>query len=82
MLKAILRQGAIVPLEPVPPDWAEGAQLEIDIAEAPSLTFDIDEWACTMETLCADSSANDEQVMRQAIERHREEAKDQARRLT
>jgi len=73
MLKAILRQGAIVPLEPLPSDWAEGAQLEIDITDAPnsSSPFDIDEWARTMETLCADSSVDDEQVMRQAIEQHR-----------
>ena len=27
MLKAVLRQGAIVPLEPLPSDWTEGAYL-------------------------------------------------------
>ena len=29
MLKAVLRKGGIVPLEPVPPEWEEGAALEV-----------------------------------------------------
>lgn len=82
MLKAVLRQGAIIPLEPLPNDWAEGVQLEIDLAKEskPTAPFDIDLWAREMKQLCADSSVDDEQVMRQAIEQHREQAKAQARR--
>jgi hypothetical protein len=36
MLKAVLRKGAIVPLEPVPPEWEKGAALEVaktDVAQ-------------------------------------------------
>jgi hypothetical protein len=29
MLKAVLRQGVIVPLEPLPPEWEEGVALEV-----------------------------------------------------
>ena len=35
MLKAVLRQGVIVPLEPLPQDWEEGAALEVAKAHAP-----------------------------------------------
>jgi hypothetical protein len=78
MLKAILRKGVIIPLEPLPPEWEEGAALEVAKAEAPPL--DIDAWAITMKQLCADSTAEDEEAMRRAIEEHRQKAKAQVRR--
>lgn len=57
MLKATLRQGMIVPLEPLPSDWVEGTRLEIDIAlsEDSDQSIDIDEWARAMDALCADN---------------------------
>jgi hypothetical protein len=61
MLKAVLRQGVIVPLEPLPDEWEEGAPLEV--AKADAKPVDIDEWAKTMNQLCADSSPEDEEVM-------------------
>lgn len=72
MLKAILRQGVIVPLEPLPPEWEEGTSLEVAKAETPQL--DIDAWAKSMNQLCSDSSKDDEEVMRRAIETHRQQA--------
>jgi hypothetical protein len=78
MLKAVLRQGAIVPVEPVPPDWEEGANLNVVKTDAPPL--DIDAWSNTMNQLCADSPEEDEETMRRAIEEHRERAKAQMRR--
>jgi hypothetical protein len=78
MLKAVLREGTIVPLEPVPADWEEGAILEVDKTQAPA--FDIDAWASMMNQLCADSGAADEEVMRSAIEEQRQHAKAQMRR--
>ena len=78
MLKAVLQKGVIVPLEPLPPDWEDGAALEVAKADAPSL--DIDAWANSMNQLCADSPAEDEERMRRAIEEHRQQAKAQSRR--
>jgi hypothetical protein len=78
MLRAILQKGMIVPLEPLPPEWEDGAALEIAKADAPQV--DIDQWAKSMNELCADSSAEDEEAMRRAIEEHRQEAKAQMRR--
>ena len=46
MLKALLRQGVIVPLEPLPPDWEEGSALEV--AKVDAMPVDIDVWARTM----------------------------------
>jgi hypothetical protein len=78
MLKAVLRQGVIIPLEPLPPEWEEGAALEVAKSDAPPL--DIDAWAKSMDQLCADSSASDEQAMQCAIEEHRQQAKAQTAR--
>jgi hypothetical protein len=78
MLKAVLRKGAIVPLEPLPPEWEEGAELEVTPTGAPPL--DIDAWAASMNQLCADSIAEDEETMRSAIGEHRRQAKEQTRR--
>jgi hypothetical protein len=78
MLKAVLRHGTIVPLEPLPQEWEDGAALEVAKAEAPPI--DIDVWAESMNRLCADSSSDDEETMRRAIEEHRQQAKAQIRR--
>ena len=78
MLIAVLRQGVIVPLQPLPPEWQEGDVLEV--GKAPSVPVDIDAWATTMNELCADSSTGDEEVMRRAIDEHRQQAKAQVRR--
>jgi hypothetical protein len=78
MLRAVLRKGTIVPLEPLPPKWEEGAALEVAKADVPQV--DIDAWAKSMNELCADSSAEDEEAMRRAIEEHRQQAKAQTRR--
>jgi len=71
----VLRKGAIVPLEPLPPEWEEGAALEVARATAGQL--DIDAWAKSMNQLCADSPGEDEAAMRNAIDEHRRQAKAQ-----
>ena len=78
MLKAVLREGVIVPLQPLPPDWKDGDALEVGHAPPPPL--DIDAWARSMQELCAASTADDEEAMRRAIREHRERAKAQAAR--
>lgn len=78
MLKAVLRQGVIVPLDPLPPDWEEGTTLEVVKADGPPV--DIDAWAESMNQLCADSSREDEETMRRAIAEQRQQSKAQVRR--
>ena len=78
MIKAVFRKGNIVPLEPLPPEWEEGTALEV--AQAGPVAIDIDAWAKSMTQLCADSTADDEDAMRRAIEEHRRQAKEQSRR--
>jgi hypothetical protein len=69
MLKAVLRKGVIVPLEPLPPEWGEGVALQVTKDDAAQL--DIDAWAKSMNSLCADSLVEDEEAMRHAVAEHR-----------
>jgi hypothetical protein len=78
MLKAVLREGVIIPLEPLPPEWEEGTALEV--AEVNATQLDIDAWAKCINQLCTDSAAEDEAIMRNAIDEHRRQAKGQTRR--
>ena len=78
MLKAILQNGVIVPLEPLPIEWEEGSTLEVGKTCATSL--DGEAWAKSMDRLCADSPAEEEAIMQSAIDEHRRLAKDRTRR--
>jgi len=78
MLKAILKKGTIVPLDPVPAEWEEGTTLEIEKADM--ATLDIDAWAGSMDRLCADSPVEEEEKMQAAIDEQRRQAKAQTRR--
>jgi hypothetical protein len=78
MLKAILRNGTIVPLEPLPTEWEEGSTLEV--AKTDAANVDVDAWAKLMDRLCADSPAEEEARMQAAIDEQRRQAKAQTRR--
>src|SRR5262245_3413431 len=60
MLKAIVKHGAIVPLEPLPPDWREGTTLQVDATEElePSRA-EIDRFFDELDRLCADADPGD-----------------------
>jgi hypothetical protein len=75
MLKAILKKGALVPLEAVPSEWEEGTTLQIEKADTAIL--DIDTWAGLMDRLCADSPVEEEEKMQAAIAQQRRQAKAQ-----
>ena len=78
MLKAILKKGVIVPVEPVPAEWEEGTSLQIEKADLAAL--DINAWAGLMDRLCAASSVEEEEKMLAAIDEQRRQAKAQTRR--
>ncbi|MDP9172775.1 MAG: hypothetical protein M3O30_02775 [Planctomycetota bacterium] len=48
-IKAILRDGRIQPLEPIPPDWTEGQELVIEEPDAGQNAADIKQWAKDLE---------------------------------
>jgi len=67
MIKAVLRNGAILPLEPLPPDWTEGKELAV---EDPSVggAEDIDAWARELEAAVRQLPAEEHDHFRRALE--------------
>lgn len=78
---AVLQNGEIRPLEPLPRDWQEGQRLRVETAEDgdPSVE-DIDRDFAQLASLCADSDPADESRLTQTLCEAREQAKAQVRR--
>ena len=56
MTRAVLRNGVIVPLDPLPSEWKEGEELIVESARGENLSpEELDRWAREMDELCADS---------------------------
>jgi hypothetical protein len=56
MIRAVVKNGAIQPVEPLPADWKEGRQLVVeDFADQKSVdSDDFDRWAEDMKILTAE----------------------------
>jgi hypothetical protein len=81
MPRAVLKNGTIQPLEPLPPEWKEGQELIVEEAKGPDLRpAAIDEWAEELDALASESDPEDEARMREAIEEHRRQGKAWVRR--
>ncbi len=68
MLKAVIKNGVIQPLEPLPPDWTEGVELEIQKATGTLPPEAVDEWLAEMNALCADSTPEQEARLHAALD--------------
>ncbi len=81
MPRAVLKNGVLYPLEPLPPEWMDGQEVEVTpVLPAEESPEGIERWAEEMEALCADSDPEDEARMLAAIEEQRREDKAQVRR--
>jgi len=81
MIRATIRNGKIEPLGPLPSDWAEGRELEIqDAEESRESPEEIKKWWNDFNALCAKSDPEDDSRFETAIGEIRRIAKEQARR--
>ena len=79
-IKAILRDGHIQPLEPLPPDWAEGQQLVVEEPEVVPNAAEIEQWAKELEESTAKIPAEEHERLERALEENERESKDWVRR--
>lgn len=81
MLKAVVSQGEIRLLEPLPVDWREGQQLRIEKADDDETPVEeIDRDFSVLARLCAGSEAVEEEQLERALLEARRLAKEQVRR--
>jgi hypothetical protein len=77
MPKAVLKNGAIIPLEPLPANWVEGQELRVE-ATAESNDEedqDLDAWYQELQAMVAQNDPADFARVEQAIKEADEQAK-------
>jgi hypothetical protein len=84
MVKAVVKQGEIRPLEPLPADWRDGQPLRVEKADSDDLgeppTEEIDRDFAMLANLCAANDTADEEQLERVLDEARREAKAQVRR--
>jgi len=78
-IKAVLRNGHIEPLEPLPSDWIEGQELLVE-QPAPELQEQVDQWARDLESAAQRVPAEEHDRFQKALEEMRREGKEAMRR--
>jgi len=83
MIKAVVRNGMIVPCDPLPDDWQEGTEVEVDIEiRRLSAENDIqgtDAWMDNVESVASQGDPADDLRLEAAIQAIRQREKELAR---
>jgi hypothetical protein len=66
MIRAVVKNGSIFPIDPIPPDWVEGFQVIVEDANPPPVE-DLDEWFRELQDLGPALYEPGEREMVQAI---------------
>jgi hypothetical protein len=78
MLKAVVSQGEIRPLEPLPADWQEGQQLRVEKADGAEFSLEeIDRDFAVLAALCESSEPAAEEQLERALREARLHSKKQ-----
>ncbi len=81
MVKAIMSDGEIRPIEPLPTDWREGQPLRIEKADDGDMPLEeIDRDFAELAKLCADSESANEDQLERALHEARHQSKEYVRR--
>ena len=81
MVRAVVNQGEVRPLEPLPTDWREGQPLRIEKADDSEMPVDeIDRDFAVLADLCSESEPVDEDQLQQALHDAHRQSKEQVRR--
>ena len=79
-MKAVLKNGLIHPQEPVPEDWSEGTEVEVEKLYSPTAGDALDEWFAELEAGCSQMDPEDEKRLHDAINEIRAQEKELERR--
>jgi hypothetical protein len=81
MVKAVVSQGEIRPLEPLPAEWQEGQRLRVEKADDGETPVDhIDRDFDELARMCETSELADEEQLERALQEAHRQAKEQVRR--
>ena len=77
MVKAILHNGAIQPLSPLPENWSEGQELVVEEAVSPAERKDWDTWSREVDALASKVASEDFERLEAALAEADQRAKEQ-----
>lgn len=81
MIRAIVRNGTIEPLSPLPAGWEDGRELVVEEAnETPVSQKDVEAWAQEVEAAMAEIPGDDYDRFEAALAEHERESKELVRR--
>jgi hypothetical protein len=78
-IKAVLRHGVIQPIEPLPPDWADGQELVVEEPKADRADAEISQWAREMDAATAQIPAEEHERFLKALDEIERESKEAVR---
>jgi hypothetical protein len=80
MVKAIVNNGVFVPQEPLPNDWTDGVEVEVD---RPAPTADelaaLDRWYAELEAQASQLDPEDDRILKEAVAQIQRQEKELAR---
>jgi hypothetical protein len=79
-IKAVLRDGHIQPLEPLPSEWKDGQELVVEQPEPASALAEVGAWAKDLDAATARLSTEEHDRFRQALDDIERQSKDVVRR--
>jgi len=59
MPRAVLKNGSIVPLDPLPEEWVEGTELEVEQAKPGQAAQSLEDWYRELDQMCSENSPED-----------------------
>jgi hypothetical protein len=81
MVRAVLKNGVIQPVEPLPLEWADGQELRVEsMQEAPQVPEDLDQWYQELEAMVAQNDPTDIAKLEAALAEADKLAKEMVRR--
>jgi hypothetical protein len=80
MIRGVVKDGAIVAIEPIPDDWSEGRQVRVEAAEAELTPEEIDRWYGDLARTDNWLDQDDYEKMTKALAEAHQEAKASMRR--
>jgi hypothetical protein len=79
MVPAILRNGVIFPVDPLPSEWRDGKELWIEtMPDSHETPEEIDCWYQEVDALCAQGDQEDDERLRIALEEAQAQAQGKA----
>ena len=78
-IKAVLRQGVIQPVEPLPPDWREGQELVVEEPKPETANEEINQWARDLDAAAAQIPAEEHDRFLAALDEIERESKEAVR---